>query len=61
LGGADDAEDLITLDVEGDAMNHLLAAKGEAQVPNGDLGVGGHGRGKRSDGVMERWSNGIAL
>ena len=53
LGGADDAEDFVALDVEGNAVNNLLVAIGKAQVPDNDLGVGAHGRGQRNDGVME--------
>ena len=41
LGGADDAEDLVAPDVEGDAVDDLLVPVGEAQVLDFDLGVGG--------------------
>ena len=43
LGGADDAEDLVAADVEGDAVEDLLRAVGEAQVLDLDLlDDGGH-------------------
>src|ERR1035438_4087395 len=42
LGGADDAEDFVALDVEGNAVNNLLVTVSEAKVLDDDLGVRSH-------------------